>query len=110
MSFGERLLEVRKKKGFSQSELAGLLNTQAPVIGRYERGETTPSVEVALKLSKILGVSLDYLAGKTELELDENTIKRMQEISKMSNEDRSFILRAIDALVRDFSNQKAYAS
>ena len=110
MSFAQRLLEIRKKRGFSQSELAELLNTKAPVIGRYERGEATPSVEVALKLSKILGVSLDYLAGKTELELDENTMQRMQQISKMSQEDRSFILRAIDALVRDFSNQKAYSS
>jgi hypothetical protein len=48
--------------------------------------------------------------GETELELDENTLNRMQDISKMSTEDRSFILRAIDALVRDFKAQKAYTS
>jgi hypothetical protein len=48
--------------------------------------------------------------GKIELELDENTLNRVQDISKMSTEDRSFILRAIDALVRDFKAQKAYTS
>jgi hypothetical protein len=48
--------------------------------------------------------------GETELELDENTLNRVQDISKMSAEDRSFILRAIDALVRDFKAQKAYTS
>ena len=48
--------------------------------------------------------------GETELELDENTLNRVQDISKMSTEDRSFILRAIDALVRDFKAQKAYTS
>ena len=110
MSFEKRLSEIRKKRGFSQADLAGMLNSQAPVISRYERGEATPSVEVALKLSKILGVSLDYLAGKTELELDENILKRMEAITKMSSEDQSFILRAIDALIRDFKTQKAYAS
>lgn len=75
----------------------------------YERGETTPSVEVALKLAKILGVSLDYLVGNTELEFDEHTLKRMEDISKMPSDDRSFILRTIDALVRDLKAQKAYA-
>lgn len=37
MSFGKRLLEARKKKGISQEELAGKLNTKGPAIGRYER-------------------------------------------------------------------------
>ena len=98
MSFGTRLLETRKKRGFSQAELAEFLNTKPPVIGRYEREESTPSVEVALKLVKILGVSLDYLVGK-----------RMEDISKMPSKDRSFILRTVDALIRDLKAQKAYA-
>jgi transcriptional regulator with XRE-family HTH domain len=93
----------------SQADLAGLLNTRAPVIGRYERGEATPSVEVASRLAKILGVSLDYLVGNTELELDQATLKRVEDISKMPDEDRSFVLRALDALVRDLKAQKAYA-
>ena len=110
MSFGKKLLEIRKKKGFSQAELAEMLNSKAPVIGRYERSEATPSIEVALKLSKILGVSLDYLTGKTELELDEKALQRMQDISKMSSEDRTFIFRTMDALIRDLKAQKTYAS
>ena len=110
MSFGIRLLGTRKKKGLSQAQLAKLLNTKAPVIGRYEREEATPSVEVALKLANILGVSLDYLTGNTDLELDQSTLKRIEDISKMSNDDRSFVLRAIDALIRDFNAQKTYAS
>ncbi len=80
------------------------------MIGRYERGEATPSVGVALKLAKILGVSLDYLTGNTDLELDQSTLERIEDISKMNSEDRSFVLRALDALVRDFKAQKAYAS
>jgi len=109
MSFGSRLLESRKKRGFSQAELADLLNTKAPVIGRYEREEATPSVEVALRLAKILGISLDYLTGNTNLELDQSTLNRIEDISKMPSEDRHFILKTMDALIRDLKAQKAYA-
>lgn len=109
MGFGTRLLETRKKRGFSQAELADLLNTKPPVIGRYEREESTPSVDVALRLAKILGVSLDYLVGNTDLEFDELALKRMEDISKMPSKDRSFILRTVDALIRDLKAQKAYA-
>jgi len=109
MSFESRLLEIRKKRGFSQAELADLLNTKPPVIGRYERGEATPSVEVGLRLAKVLGVSLDYLVGNTDIELDATALKRMEDISKMPSDHRSFILRTVDALVRDFKASKAYA-
>lgn len=34
------------------------------IIGRYERDEVTPSVEVASKLADVLDVSLDYLVAK----------------------------------------------
>lgn len=109
MSFGIRLTELRKKRGFSQAELAELLNTKAPVIGRYEREEATPSVETASKLAKILGASLDYLVGNTSLELDTSTLKRIEDISKLPEQDRSYILRTMDALIRDLKAQKTYA-
>jgi hypothetical protein len=56
--------------------------------------------EVTLKFARILGISLYYLIGNSELEFDEHTLKRMEDISKMPSDDRSFILSAIDALVR----------
>ena len=80
MSFNDKLLKARKKKGISQAELAKLLGTKAPVVGRYERGEVNPSIEVAKNLSNILGVSLDYLVGNTDLELDSTVLKRVEDI------------------------------
>ena len=109
MSFGSRLLEIRKSKGFSQAELADLLNSKPPVIGRYERGEATPSIEVALRLAKVLDVSLDYLVGNTDWKIDQDTLNRMQDISKMPENARSFILKTLDALIRDYKTQKAYS-
>lgn len=99
MSFGKRLQEARKKKGFSQEFIAKELNTKAPVIGRYERDEMKPSIEVATKLADLLEVSLDYLVGKTDVELDRTTMERILEVSRFTKEDRAHIFSVIDAFI-----------
>jgi len=38
--------------------------TTRDIIGKYERGENSPSIEMAIKLSDVLSVSVDYLLGK----------------------------------------------
>jgi len=110
MSFGKRLMEVRKKKGLSQEDLATLIGTKGPAIGRYERGAANPTIEVAIRLADALDVSLDYLVGKVDMALDADTLKRMKDINALPEEDRQFILRAMDGLLRDIKTQRAYAS
>ena len=63
----KRLHELRKEKGLSQPELGRLIGTSGAIIGRYERGEMTPSVEVAKKLADALEVTLDYLVANKAL-------------------------------------------
>lgn len=99
MSFGKRLLEARKKNGISQEELAGKLNTKGPVIGRYERDEMKPGIEVAAKIAKLLDVSLDWLAGHTDMELNKSMIQRIQEVSKMQPKEREHVFAMLDAFI-----------
>lgn len=99
MSFGKRLLEARKKKGISQEDMARQLGTKGPAIGRYERDEMKPSIEVASKMADILEVSLDYLTEKTDTLLDKVTLNRIMEVSSFSEEDRSHIFSVIDAFI-----------
>jgi len=99
MSFGQRLLEARKKAGLSQEDIAKQLGTKGPAIGRYERDEMKPSIEVAAKMSEILDVSLDYLVGKTDVQIDKNILIRILELSKSSDEDKSHIFAVLDAFV-----------
>jgi len=110
MSFGKRLIEVRKEKGLSQEDLATLIGTKGPAIGRYERGTAKPTIEVAIRLANALDISLDYLVGKVDTALDAAALNRLKDIAKLSEEDRQFILRAVDGLIRDIKTQKAYAS
>ena len=100
MGFAERLLEVRKKRGISQEVLANKLGTQGPAIGRYERGVAKPTIEVAGKLAKLLEVSLDYLVGITDLELDNETQKRILEVQQLSDDDKNNIFYTLDGLIK----------
>jgi len=70
MEFGIRLAQVRKEKKLSQSQLAKMVGIHANVLGRYERGEARPFVEMAAKLAEALEVSLDYLVGNSDLKFE----------------------------------------
>ncbi len=61
INFGDNLTKVRTEKGFSQKELADMLNMHATHLSRYERNVTAPSIEVLKKLADVLSVSTDRL-------------------------------------------------
>jgi len=83
----------------SKSDMVKLLDIDGDAYGRYERNEVKPSVEMATKIANALGVSLDYLVGKTDLELDAGTIRRIEEVSKMSDEDKKHVYAFLDAFI-----------
>ena len=109
MLFGERLLNTRKKKKISQDELAKTIGVHAPIIGRYERGEVKPSIEMAAKIAEALKVSLDYLTGLSDLELDATTTKIITSLQKLPEQDKQHIFTTINALVRDAKARNTYA-
>ena len=61
-----RIKELRKQKGISQVKMAIDLNTNQNTISRYETGEREPSIAELIRIAEYLGVSLDYLVGRTD--------------------------------------------
>lgn len=61
MTFGEKLLELRKKNTFSQEELAEKIGVSRQAVSRWESGETMPDSPNLLQISNLFGVSADYL-------------------------------------------------
>lgn len=57
--FDHRLLVQREQHGWSPPELGKKVGTSEAIIGRHERGEIIPSIEVARKLTDAFGVTLD---------------------------------------------------
>jgi transcriptional regulator with XRE-family HTH domain len=110
MDFGKRIIELRKTKGISQTELASQLGIHKNVLGRYEREEAKPSIEVAKNIADLLEVSLDYLTGKIDTEVDKEIVDKVLTIQNLPEDERNRILFTIDALVRDAKSRFAYAS
>jgi len=79
--------------------LGKIVGTFGAVIGRYERGKITPSVEIAKKIAEALEVSLDYLVGSTDQELDKTTFHRIQEVTKLSPKEKELVFEFLDAFI-----------
>lgn len=113
MAIGDKIQALRKQQGWSQQQLAKMIGTSGPIVGRYERGEMTPSVEVAKKLADTFDVTLDYLVddtGKTAEIKDRAMLQRIMDIQALDAEDQKTIVHVLDSLLRDAKAKKAYAS
>ena len=58
---------IRKEKNLNQQKVAIDLNISREALSHYENGKREPSVDILLKLSKLYGVSVDYLIGNDEI-------------------------------------------
>ena len=108
-TLGQHIIALRKKNNFSQNELGKKAGTSGDLIGRYERDEVKPSIEVIIRIADALNVSIDYLVGKTNLEFDQDTLIRLQEVTSLPQEAKKQIFMVMDALIRDFKTGQAYA-
>ena len=61
MNMGERITELRKSKGLSQEELAEQLGVSRQSVSKWETGVSTPDTDKALAMSRIFGVTADFL-------------------------------------------------
>jgi transcriptional regulator with XRE-family HTH domain len=101
MAFADRLSFARKQKKVRQADLGKLVGTSGDIIGKYERGENTPSIEVAAKIANALGVTLDYLVKDGEYEqVDNETLKRLKDIQAMSPENKNHVFALLDAFIK----------
>lgn len=78
MELSKKLVQLRKKKGLTQMELAEALNVSRQAISRWEVGEAIPSTENLAYLSQLYGVSVDFILNDKE-DIPEETVPEEQE-------------------------------
>jgi len=100
MTFGENVAVARKKKKLSQNELAKEVGTIAVTIGRYERNEIKPSIDIATKIADALDVSLDYLVGNTDTALEKALLKKITDIQKLPDDKKYVVMTLIDTFLK----------
>ena len=111
-SFGKKLKECREVKKISQNELSKLIEAHHSIIGKYERDEVKPSIDVAVKIANVLNTTVGFLLGETE---DNNAfqdplmLKRLNEINVLPTREKEALLLTLDAFLRDYNAKKAYS-
>ena len=68
MILADKIIDLRKKAGWSQEELAQQLGVSRQSVSKWEGAQSIPDIDKILQMSRIFGVSTDYLL-KDEIEL-----------------------------------------
>ncbi|MBQ7775529.1 MAG: helix-turn-helix transcriptional regulator [Lachnospiraceae bacterium] len=70
MILADKIILERKKNGWSQEELADKLGVTRQAVSKWEGAQTTPDLQRILEMSKLFGVTVDYLI-KDEMDAEE---------------------------------------
>ena len=109
VNIGERIIQLRKAKSWSQDELAKKIEASRVMIGKYEREDNSPSIEVIVKLAKAFQVSVDYLLGEGQnASYDKEMVKRLDELESLPENEKNQVLSYMDLVIRDYKTKKAY--
>lgn len=105
IAFGKRLTAAREAKGLTKEKLGKVVDVHHSQIGRYEKGEASPSAEVLKKMANALNVSTDYLMNGTTADLaaeniqDKTLINQFNRISELSEDNKTVVSKLIDAFL-----------
>ena len=84
--FANKLVELRKRAGLTQDELAQKLNLTPQSISKYERGEANPDISYLVPMCDALGCTLDELMGLSNVNYIEGRKPRKLVIKVLSED------------------------
>lgn len=93
--FAKNLRKFRKRKGYSQQNLAKVLGYGYTAIANYESGRNEPSFDCLIKLAEILDVTIEELLGM-KLRTEEQRL--ISSFKKLDDEKKKMILDLIHTL------------
>lgn len=100
MNFPEKLQKLRKERGWSQEELASRIAVSRQAVSKWELGTAVPDTDNIVQLSKLFGVTTDYLI-KDNLDCDEDipAVARTAANVRKVEQSRQLLITGIVTLV-----------
>lgn len=116
MNLESRFIELRKKNGYSQSDIAEKLNITPSAYGFYEQGRSVPNAKILNQLATLYEVTTDYLLGRSNTpqldrkeernlekelaawreELDQGTLQMKLDGNEIDEEVKQFIIDSME--------------
>ena len=94
MTFGEKLQRLRKENRMSQEELASKITVSRQAVSKWELNEAMPDIDNIKQLSKIFGISMDYLLDD-EINIADEIPSVKETTKKIKNKYNKFWFIAI---------------
>ncbi len=97
MQLSDKIVGLRKSNGMSQEELAEKLNISRQAISRWEKGSALPDATNILQLSKLFGVTTDYLLNDDYT--SDNDLPKIKEIKDDNTKQILILLVTLEIIV-----------
>lgn len=91
-TISERLIELREKNHFSQTDVAKILNVTSALISAYEKCERKPSIDKLVLLADIYHTTTDYILGRT----NSTTDKILIDVSHLNDKQVQIVRDLVD--------------
>lgn len=90
IEIANRLMNLRKEKGYTQEELADALGISRQAVSKWERAEASPDTDNLICLAKLYGVSLDELL-RTDESVDDIKDEKKEEKEEEKKKDKTYV-------------------
>ena len=108
-----RLRECREKANLSQKYVAISLGVASPSVANWEREKTNPTLDNAIQLADLYGVSLDYLLGRSNdsgSSLTEDELVLLRRYRALGDEDKELLRSDALRMKREAERGAVYSS
>lgn len=105
MAFANKLTEIRKSRNLTQQELAKKAGVGISQMRRYEKGSSSPTLEVIKNLALTLGVSTDELIFETSERiaaskiLDRELLRQFEIVSSLTSRDIDAVKTVLESII-----------
>jgi transcriptional regulator with XRE-family HTH domain len=111
IDIGTKISVLRKQQGWSQTALAEKIKCSRATLINYESNKNIPSIDIAIQLTEVFNISLDYLIGKGKyMDYSNDIIKRIEGIQTLDEQTQVELFNIIDTYVRDAKARQAYGN
>ncbi len=112
MDFPNTLKMLREKRGYSQKQLAEALHVSKNSVSHYELGVSMPSIDIIMNMADIFDVSIDYLLGRSSVNLSKRLLEKslekkttagivLESILRLDKEHRNDLLKILHYIEKD---------
>lgn len=112
MDFQNILKMLREKQGYTQKQLADVLHVSKNSVSHYELGICMPSIDVIINMADIFDVSIDYLLGRSNVNLSKRLLEKpidkkttagnlLESVLRLDKEHRIDLMKLLHYIVKD---------